>query len=104
MIVLYNPWSTPSKKRPLPMSLLAVAAMLEGEYDYEIVDGNLEPDPVGRIAELGRTRKLIAIGITVMPGPQLNHAVADSQCLKAALPGVPIAWGGYFPSQHADTA
>src|SRR6185503_8172681 len=38
MIVLYNPWSTPSNKKPLPMSLLAVASKLEGEFDYEIVD------------------------------------------------------------------
>ncbi|NUM67901.1 hypothetical protein HUU39_21965 [candidate division KSB1 bacterium] len=41
MIILYNPPSTPSKKPHLPMSLLAVAALLEGEFDYEIVDGNL---------------------------------------------------------------
>jgi radical SAM superfamily enzyme YgiQ (UPF0313 family) len=103
MIVLYNPWSTPSIKKPLPMSLLAVASALEGEFDYEIVDANLLADPVGRIVELGRARKLTAIGITVMPGPQLNHAVGDSKRLKAALPDVPIIWGGYFPSQHADT-
>ncbi len=42
MIVLFNPWSTPSPKKPLPMSLLAVGALLEGEFDYAIVDGNLD--------------------------------------------------------------
>jgi hypothetical protein len=102
MIILYNPWSTPSHKKNLPMSLLAVASLLEGEYDYEIVDGNLMPDPVGHIIELGRRRKLTAIGLTVMPGPQLNHAVPNSRRLKAALPDVPIVWGGYFASQHDD--
>ncbi len=106
MIILYNPWSTPSYKKPLPMSLLAVASMLEGEYDYEIVDANLHAadgtDPVQHIIELGQRRKLTAIGFTVMPGPQLNHAVPDAQRLKAALPDVPIVWGGYFPSQHDD--
>jgi len=103
MIILYNPWSTPSAKKPLPMSLLAVAAMLEGETAYEIVDGNLHDDPVGHIIEVGRTTPLTAIGISVMPGPQLNYAVPHSRRLKAALPGVPIIWGGYFPSHHADT-
>jgi len=103
MIVLYNPWSTSSSKKPLPMSLLAIASLLEGEYPYEIVDGNLIPDPVARIVELGGVKTLTAIGVTVMPGPQLNRAVPDSRRLKAALPGVPIVWGGYFPSQHADT-
>jgi hypothetical protein len=103
MIILYNPWSTPSAKKPLPMSLLAVASTLEGEYDYEFVDGNVLADPVGRIVELARSRQVEAIALTVMPGPQLNHAVSDSKRLKAALPHVPIVWGGYFPSQHADT-
>lgn len=104
MIVLYNPWSTPSPRKPLPMSLLAVASMLEGEFDYEIVDGNVVDDPVGRIVELGREGPLTAVAMTVMPGPQLNHAVPDSRAIKEALPGVPIVWGGYFPSQHAETA
>ena len=49
MIVLFNPWSTPSPKKPLPMSLLAIGSMLEGEFDYRIVDGNIEADPVGAI-------------------------------------------------------
>jgi radical SAM superfamily enzyme YgiQ (UPF0313 family) len=102
MIVLYNPWSTPSQKKPLPMSLLAVASALEGEYEYEIVDGNLYEDPAGHIIALGQSRKLTAIAFTVMPGPQLNHAVPDARRIKAALPAVPIVWGGYFPSQHDD--
>ena len=44
MIVLFNPWSTPSPKKPLPMSLLAIGSMLEGRYDYCIVDGNVEAE------------------------------------------------------------
>jgi len=104
MIVFYNPWSTPSRKKPLPMSLLAPASMIEGTFDYEIVDGNLLDDPVGRILEIGRSRELTAIAVTVMPGPQLTHAVPDSRRLKSALPGVPIIWGGYFPSHHPEVA
>ena len=103
MIVLHNPWSTPSAKKPLPASLLALAAVLEGQHEYEIVDGNLLADPVARIVELARSRRPSAIGLTVMPGPQLDHALADSRRLKSLLPGVPIVWGGYFPSQHAET-
>ena len=103
MIVLFNPWSTPSAKKPLPMSLLAIGSMLEGEFDYRIVDGNVDPDAVETIARLGEATSLTAIAITVMPGPQLQHAVRASRALKARLPGVPIIWGGYFPSQHADT-
>ena len=43
-----------------------------------------------------------AIAVTVMPGPQLRAAVTGCRQLKRVLPGVPIIWGGYFPSQHAD--
>jgi radical SAM superfamily enzyme YgiQ (UPF0313 family) len=103
VIVLFNPWSTPSAKKPLPMSLLALAGALEGRHEYAIVDGNLENAPVARIAELGRRKRLTAIGVTVMPGPQLNQAVPQTRALKAALPDVPIVWGGYFPSQHDET-
>jgi radical SAM superfamily enzyme YgiQ (UPF0313 family) len=103
MIVLLNPWSSPSAKKPLPASLLALAAVLEGRHEYAIVDGNLEPDPVARILELARGRRPTAIGVTVMPGPQLERAVPETRRLKRALPGVPIVWGGYFPSLHAET-
>lgn len=102
MIVLVNPWSTPSPKKPLPMSLLALASMLDGEFEYTIVDGNIEPDAAGAIIAIADKRPITAIAVTVMPGPQLRAAVSCSRQLKRVLPGVPIIWGGYFPSQHAD--
>ncbi|MGQ0736870.1 MAG: B12-binding domain-containing radical SAM protein [Acidobacteriota bacterium] len=102
MIALVNPWSTPSPKKPLPMSLLAVGALIEPEFDYSIVDGNVEADVVGAVVARHEQTPLTAIGITVMPGPQLAHAVRATRALKQRLPGVPIVWGGYFPSQHAD--
>ncbi len=101
MIVLFNPWSTPSPKKPLPMSLLAVASLLEGEFDYCIVDGNIEADPVAKILAVEERARITAVAVTVMPGPQLKAAVAGSRQLKRMLPYVPIIWGGYFPSQHA---
>jgi radical SAM superfamily enzyme YgiQ (UPF0313 family) len=30
-------------------------------------------------------------------------SIAITRALKQRLPGVPIVWGGYFPSQHAET-
>jgi len=102
MIILYQPPSTTQRKPYLPMPLLAVAALLQGEFDCEIVDGNLVSDAVGRIVALASEKKARAIGFTVMPGPQLHHAVPQAQQIKRALPQVPIIWGGYFPSQHAE--
>jgi anaerobic magnesium-protoporphyrin IX monomethyl ester cyclase len=102
MLILYNPPSSAGRKPVLPMSLLALGALLEGVYDYRIVDGNLEPDPVAAlnraIAETGAD----VLGVTVMPGPQLSHAVPHCRELKARHPGLTVVWGGYFPTQHYD--
>ena len=103
MIVLVNPESTPSPRKPLPMSVLAIGALLEGQLDYEIVDANITPDACERIVSLNARAPLTAIGMTVMPGPQLVSALRLTRAIKRQLPGVPIVWGGYFPSQHADT-
>lgn len=102
MIVLFNPWSTPSPKKPLPMSLLAIGSMLEGEFEYSVVDGNIEADPAGAILAIAKRQTITAIAVTVMPGPQLRSAVSGCRQLKRMLPSVPVVWGGYFPSQHAD--
>lgn len=103
MIILYNPQSNATRKPILPFSLLAVGAVLEGTYDYCIVDGNLEPDPLSHLDHLCREYGSQAIlALTVMPGPQLSRAVPLCRELKGRHPTLPIVWGGYFPSQHWD--
>ncbi|MFN8497666.1 MAG: radical SAM protein [Anaerolineae bacterium] len=102
MIVLYNPRSNASGKRILPMSLLALGALLEGGRDYVIVDGNLEAEPLARLDQLAGEGASV-LGVTVMPGPQLAEAVPLCRELKRRHPGLTIVWGGYFPTQHWDT-
>jgi len=103
MLILYNPSSSASRKPILPMSLLALGAVLEDVEDYVIVDGNLIADP---LAELDRRVREGAdvVGMTVMPGPQLAQATELSKALKARHPDVTIIWGGYFPTQHWEVA
>ncbi len=100
-IVFYNPKSNEGKKI-LPMSLLAVGAVIEGKYDFSIVDGNCVRDPVAEIrARVRDGANLLAV--TVMPGPQLSLAVPHCRALKKEFPHLTIVWGGYFPTQHAAT-
>jgi anaerobic magnesium-protoporphyrin IX monomethyl ester cyclase len=102
MLILYNPVSTAPGKTVLPMSLLALGAVLEEKYPYEIIDGNLLADHANQLIDQLKTKKATALGLTVMPGPQLNHAVSLTKKVKAALPDLPIIWGGYFPTQHSE--
>ncbi|MCA9970498.1 MAG: cobalamin-dependent protein [Anaerolineales bacterium] len=103
MILLFNPQSSANRKPILPMSLLAVGAVLEGRHDYAIVDGNLAADALaeldGRIRAAGGAAVL---GVTVMPGPQLAQAVPLCRELKQRYPRLTVVWGGYFPTQHWD--
>ena len=102
MIILYNPPSSAQRKPVLPMSLLALGAVLEGEHDYCIVDGNLEPDPQAALHRVIGDTDADILGVTVMPGPQLNHAVPLCRDLKHHYPHLTVVWGGYFPTQHYD--
>jgi radical SAM superfamily enzyme YgiQ (UPF0313 family) len=102
MLILYNPPSSAQRKAVLPMSLLALGALLEGEHDYRIVDGNLEPDPQVALQQAIDETGADLLGMTVMPGPQLSHATPLCRALKARYPQLAIVWGGYFPTQHYD--
>ncbi len=101
-LILFNPPSSASRKPVLPMSLLALGAILEGRHEYVIVDGNLEPDPVGAIDALVRDWGARVLAVTVMPGPQLAAAVPTCRRLKELHPHLTVIWGGYFPTQHWD--
>jgi hypothetical protein len=100
MIVFYNPVSNPPKKPVLPMSVLSLGAMIEGEIDYRIVDGNLVADGLIALRQALRETGAKLLGVTVMPGPQLCDAVPICKALKAEFPNLTIVWGGYFPSLH----
>jgi anaerobic magnesium-protoporphyrin IX monomethyl ester cyclase len=100
MIVLYNPPSNAARKPVLPMSLLALGALLEDRHDYRIVDGNLEKDPVAKLDRAIGDTGADLLAVTVMPGPQLAQAVPHTRALKQRYPALTTVWGGYFPTQH----
>jgi len=101
-VLLYNPISTSPGKQRLPLSLLAIASVIDADYDCEFIDGNLIADPAVYIIERARQTRAKLLAVTVMPGPQLRQAVAVCKQIKAALSDLKILWGGYFPTQHAE--
>lgn len=103
-ILFFNPISTSRGKQRLPMSLLAIAALVAPDYDTVFLDGNLIDDPAEAIITQARATHAKLLAVTVMPGPQLRQAVPVCQRVKQALPELTIIWGGYFPSNHYETA
>lgn len=104
MIVLFHPRSTRPKNRRLPLSVLHLAAMLEGREEYEIVDGNADPDPWTTINGLAQSKHVEMLGVSVMPGPQLRAAIPVCRAFREKFPHVPIVWGGYFASLYTEAA
>src|SRR5215211_2535404 len=105
IILLYNPKVALPGYQRLPHSLLQLGGMLEGRYAYEIIDGNLEQerDRAAEIIEQVRRDGVRYLGVTIMPGPQLQQAVPDIKRIKAACPGLIVIVGGYFPTNHVNT-
>jgi anaerobic magnesium-protoporphyrin IX monomethyl ester cyclase len=104
MIVFFNPRATRAKNRRYPLSILALAAMIEGTEEYAIVDGNDDDDPCASIERAMRERGARMLAVTVMPGPQMVVAMPVCRWFKQAYPNVPVVWGGYFPSLYPDVA
>jgi anaerobic magnesium-protoporphyrin IX monomethyl ester cyclase len=102
-VLLFNPRSAEHKAR-IPNSVLAVAASIEGKYDYVIVDGNMERDPFSKIEGYLAAGDIKYFGSTVMPGPQLKQAIPFTKKVKELFPQVKTIWGGYFASNHSKTS
>jgi radical SAM superfamily enzyme YgiQ (UPF0313 family) len=105
MIILLHPRSIRrARNRRFPLSVLALGAVLEGKTDYEIVDGNVDPDPASTIDRIVQFQRVDALCVSLMPGPQMVAAIGLSKWFRSRYPNIPVVWGGYFPSLYPDTA
>ena len=101
MIALVNPRSARWKHR-IPLSILSLGAVLEGQHSYELIDGNIDRDVCGTLSRAIQSGNIRYLGLTVMPGPQLAEAITLTQHVKMMRPELPVIWGGYFPTLHTD--
>jgi anaerobic magnesium-protoporphyrin IX monomethyl ester cyclase len=105
MIILVNPRATKPKNRRFPLAILAIGAVLEGNEEYAIVDGNLDNHPGQTIDRIvAHSEGVEVLAVTVMPGPQMVAAIPICKEFRKKHPKVPIVWGGYFPSLYPDAA
>lgn len=97
IVLLINPRATNWRAR-IPLSVLSIGASLEGAYNYEILDGNLDANLLQTVLSALNANTVKYVGITVMPGPQLLQAIPLSKAIRQHHPHVKIIWGGYFPT------
>jgi len=103
MILLLHPRAASARSRRFPLSILALAAVIEGKERYTIIDGNIDPDPAAAMERVHRETPVELLAVSVMPGPQMIAAIPLCRSFRKKFPSVPIVWGGYFPSLYADT-
>jgi anaerobic magnesium-protoporphyrin IX monomethyl ester cyclase len=103
-VLLINPRMARRRNARIPLSLLHLASVLEGQRPWRILDGNFESELVESAIAALRERPHALVGVTVMPGPQVAPAIAISAAIRRAVPDVPIVWGGYFPTLYPDAA
>jgi len=82
MIILFNPRATKPRNRRFPLSIMALAAILEGREEYQIVDGNVDENPTQTILDLMHSNHVELLGVSVMPGPQMASAIASCQEIR----------------------
>jgi radical SAM superfamily enzyme YgiQ (UPF0313 family) len=104
MIIILHPRSTKPKNRRFPLAALSLAAVLEGREEYQIVDGNADPQPGDTLDRIMRESPAELLAVSVMPGPQMAAAIPLCREFRAKYPKVPIVWGGYFASLYPDAA
>ena len=102
-VLLFNPRAAETKAR-VPNSILSIAASIEGRYEYALVDGNLEKNPLKILFNYLDTGDYQIFACTVMPGPQLRHAIPFTKEIRKKYPQVKIVWGGYFASNHSQVS
>ncbi len=103
-VLLINPKMCSPRSVRLPLSLLALGAVLKDRAEYEIIDGNVEPDALNLVTHALRQGPCDLAAVTVMPGPQVAPAIEISAAIRAASPETPVVWGGYFPTLYAGAA
>jgi len=97
-ILLVNPTITGQRHARFPLAVMSLAAGLEGKHEWGILDGNIDREFISTAVSRASSGDLDAVGMTVMGGPQLVSAIAVSKAIRAAVPSLPIIWGGAFPT------
>jgi anaerobic magnesium-protoporphyrin IX monomethyl ester cyclase len=103
-ILLIHPTITSRRSARFPLAVLSLSAALDGKYVSSIIDGNKDRNFIATALQALAEKRIDAVGISVMGGPQLVTAIAVSRAIRTKFPTTPIIWGGHFPTIAAEAA
>ena len=83
-VLLINPTITSPRSARFPLSLLSLAAALAPRWSCRIIDGNVDRDFLSTIRHCLAEERFVAVGISVMGGPQVRPAIEASMTVRAA--------------------
>ena len=88
MIILLHPRATKPKNRRFPLSILSLAAVLEGKAEYSIVDGNIDPHPERMLDSIVRNHdvELLAVSAAELGFETDTASLADIYARAQELP------------------
>ena len=82
-----------------PLGLLALAAVLEKEFEVKILDQRLSSKSQFLDLLLDELKKApVLVGITSITGSQIYYGLDITRLVKEHSPETPVVWGGVHPS------
>jgi len=88
----------------LPLSLIYVSAeVVKSGFDVSIIDSRIDPEWLGRLNDLLDTDEVLCVGISVMSGMPIRHAMEIGAAVKARSTSVPVVWGGPHATFNPDS-
>ena len=105
-ILLINPTITSRRSARFPLSILTLAAALEGRYatDASSTATSIATFVRDRPARGARAQHFDAVGVTVMGGPQVATAIEVSRAMRARSPATADHLGRVFPDALSATS
>lgn len=93
--ILCFPFVT-SRQPQYPTGVYKVASFCEDFYDVTVLDQRIDTDIIHMISELiSKNDDILCLGLSVMTGEQIKHAIDISQKFHRKLQ---IVWGGLHPT------
>ncbi|KAF0225584.1 MAG: hypothetical protein FD176_270 [Rhodospirillaceae bacterium] len=81
--------------RHMPLSLLYVASeVIKSGWDVRVVDTRVHEDWRERLTAISTETGIFCLGISVMSGRPISHAIEIGRFAKSLDPAMPVVWGG----------